>query len=57
MKTSISMDKKQVLKDLTTLRSKFQHVHKYYILGDKEVIKDNFDDIIDDLTQYLKESL
>lgn len=47
------MNKQQVLKDLTTLKSKFQHVHKYYNLSDRELIKDNFDDIIEDLKGFL----
>lgn len=54
---AIEMDKEQVLKDLTTLKNKFQHVHKYYSLSDKELIKDNFDDIIADLKEYLNEKL
>ena len=54
---TIEMTKEQVLKDLTTLRSKFQHVHKYYNLSDKELIKDNFDDIIEDLKEFLTTKL
>ena len=46
--------KEDVLADLIRLKSKFQHVHKYYTLSDKEIAKDNFDDIIDDIIRYLK---
>jgi hypothetical protein len=53
----MEMNKQQVLKDLITLKSKFQHVHKYYPLSDKELIKDNFDDIIEDLKKYLTDKL
>ncbi len=54
---TIEMDKEQVLKDLATLKGQFAHVHKYYNLSDKEVAKDNFDTIIKDLTEYLKQKL
>ena len=53
----IEMNKEIVLKDLTTLKNKFQHVHKYYNLSDRELIKDNFDDIIEDLKEYLTKEL
>jgi len=55
--TATPMNKEQVLKDLTTLKSKFQHVHKYYNLSDKEIIKDNFDEIVEDLKKYFNEEL
>lgn len=55
--TNVPMNKEQVLKDLTTLESKFQQVHKYYNLSDKEIIKGNFNDIINDLKEYLTETL
>ncbi len=54
---TIEMNKEQVLKDLTTLKSKFQHVHKYYPLSDKEVIKENFDEIVEDLKEFLSREL
>jgi len=53
----IEMSKEQVLKDLITLKSKFQHVHKYYSLSDKELTKNNFDEIIENLKKYLTETL
>lgn len=49
----VEMNKQQVLKDLATLKSKFQHVHKYYPLSDSEVTRDNFNEIIEDLKEYL----
>ncbi len=55
--SAIKMDKEQVLKDLMTLKGKFQHVHKYYQLSDKGLIKENFDNIIEDLQKYLTEVL
>ncbi len=54
---TVGMDKEQVLKDLATLKGQFAHIHKYYSLSDKEIAKDNFDTIIKDLTEYLKETL
>jgi len=49
----MEMNKEQVLKDLIALKSKFQHVVKYYNLADKEIVKDNFNEIIEDLENYL----
>ena len=47
-------NKLDVIKDLLFLKSKFQHVHKYYPLSDKELTKDNFDNIIEDLIKYIQ---
>ena len=47
-------NKLDVLKDLHNLQSKFHHVHKYYPLSDKELTKDNFDNIIEDLIKYIQ---
>lgn len=49
----MEMTKEQAIKDLITLRSKFQHVHKYYPLSDKELTKDNFNEIVEDLIIFL----
>ena len=54
---TIEMDKEQVLKDLATLKGQFAHVHKYYILSDRERSKVIFDTIIEDLTEYLNKKL
>lgn len=53
----IEMNKKQVLQDLETLQSKFRHVVKYYPLSDKDLTSDNFNNIIQDLKEYLTEKL
>lgn len=55
--TTISMNKEQVEKDLEALRGKFNHIHKYYNLSDKETIRQNLEDIINDLKEYLKITL
>lgn len=50
----------EYIKDLNSLRGKFQHVHKYYNLSDKELIEDNFLEIIEDLKgemHYTEEDL
>jgi len=47
-------NKLDILKDLHSLQSKFHHVHKYYSLSDKELTKNNFDDIIEDLIKYIQ---
>ena len=52
MKTTIPMNKKQVQEDLESLLSKFRHVHKYYNLQDKEIIREKFEVIINDLKEY-----
>ena len=51
---TIEMDKEQVEKDLISLQSKFNHIHKYYTLSDKEIARENFTTIINDLKEYLK---
>ena len=56
-KEVIKMDKAQVLKDLKSLRAKFQQVHKYYHLSDSEIIKENFNEIVGDLEEYLNRKL
>lgn len=48
------MTKQEKKKDLIHLRSKFQHVHKYYNLQDKEIILENFNEIIEDLLRDLE---
>jgi hypothetical protein len=53
----IEMDKEQVLADLTVLKGMFQHVIKYYPLSDKEVERDNFNEIVEDLKEYLTNKL
>jgi len=53
----VEMNKAQLLNDLKSLKSKFQQIHKYYTLSDKEITLDNFNEIIEDLMKYLTEKL
>ena len=54
MATNVPMNKEQVEKDLISLQSSFNHIHKYYNLRDKEIARENFTTIINDLKEYLK---
>lgn len=54
---TIKMNKEQVLKDLNTLRGMFYHVNKYYTLSDKDLGEDTFNEIFEDLKEYLTDKL
>lgn len=57
MKTSIEMNEEQVQKDLKFLQQTFNHIHKYYNLSDKEIVKEQFTTTINDLKSYLDENI